>query len=740
MGSSTTPNAVPVFLSNTLPQICHSLLALDISANFLGFLPPVLAICTNLEELNVASNPLRVLPVFLADLINLRVFIADSTGIVTLPDAMADLDKLHTISIRRNKLHALPSWLCMLPALQTLYVDNNPFQGPWKALVEPLLSKTSTTTMDPPSIRVLPLAAARGPNCNTDDASDSGPVSTPHSLLVQTPEDEDQTITPDRAPHLGQAVTSPLPVSPQPPRTLSRTRTTPNRTYFEQTRANSGSTKHQLQNPPPITLQQNEHLTRPELRKMKSAGDLRKGKLMTAHNEEAEMPPLSAKTSIATSQSSTNLAMNSVPSPALSPNTKRYGSLGPASSIGSPIPRPNANVLRSQLSQSLWEKPSESAVDTSSAYSRTSLVSSSTTSPQPPSVPTRVVSDSKASHRSRPSKDGKEKNSRWGFLKKMSMGKMKVEPVPPLPPNSHPNVRPTILAGASPIPDRFSRTPQLDVRLSTSGSLDAILPPSTPPQPLQTPSLVRRQLSTDLLRGMPSIATTSTLVSASTFGSSIPASVSLAPPATSAPTSRTGKRRSFLPIDAPTNGGLNIPIPDNLKFMPDITAMGEASEDATLTVDARVSTPSPIMDPEQYQRKEEERAREAYTRALRSVMAYLKDMNDLSLSSSQQLNPLSMYGQAPDEMMTRSRRMTTTSVADNLREVSIALSGTTIAPSTTTKDGTGQLRPVETIVGLRSGSSSQTMSVVTTDSNSSQERKYKDDKGKRAMVIKEILL
>jgi len=498
--------------------------------------------------------------------------------------------------------------------------------------------------------------------------------------------------------------------------------------------------KYQL-NPPPMTLQQTEHLIRPELRKMKSAGDLRKGKLITVHNGEPEMPPLSAKTSIATSQSSTNLAVNSIPSPALSPNTKRYGSLGPASSLGSPIPRSNANVLRSQLSQSLWEKPSESAIDTSSAYSRTSLVSSPTTSPQPPSVPIRVISDGKASHRSRPSKDGKEKNSRWGFLKKMSMGKMKIEPVPPLPPNSRPNVRPMISAGASPIPDRFSRTPQLDVRLSTSGSLDAILPPSTPPQPLQTPSLLRRQLSTDLLRGMPSIASTNTLVSTSTFGSSIPASVSLAPPATSVPTSRTGKRRSFLPIDAPTSGGLNIPIPDNLKTMPDITATGEASEDATLTVDARVSTPSPIIDPEQYQRKEEERTREAYMRALRSVMAYLKDMNDLSLSpSQQQLNPLSTYGQAPDEIMTRARRMTTTSVADNLREVSIALSGTTIAPSTTTKDGTGQLRPVETIVGLRSGSSSQTMSVVTTDSNSSQERKYKDDKGKRAMVIKEILL
>lgn len=744
MGSSTTPNAVPTFLSNTLPQICHSLLALDISANFLGFLPPVLAICTNLEELNVASNPLRVLPVFLADLTNLRVFIADSTGIATLPDAMIDLDKLHTISIRRNKLHALPSWLCMMPALQTLCVDNNPFQGPWKALVEPLLAKIPMISMNPPSTPVSPLPAARNSNCDTDneDTSDLGPVSTFQEPFVQIPEDEDQTITPDRAPHLGRAVTSPLPAGPQPLRTLSRTRTTPNRTYFEQTRAYSGSAdvgQCQLQGPPPKPLQQREYLVRPELRKMKSAGDLRRGKLTTAHNEEAPTPPLSAKASIATSQSSTNLAMNNPLLPALSPNTKRYGSLGPASSLGSPIPRSNTNVLRSQLSQSLWEKPSKSAIDTSDAYSRTSLVSSSTISPQPlsvPNLPIRDINDGKGSHRSRPSK---EKNSRWGFLKKMSMGKMKVEPVPPLPPNPRSNIRPTISAGASPIPDRFSRTPQLDVRFSTSGSLDGILPPSTPLQPLQTSALLRRQLSTDLLRGTPSIASANTLVSTNTYGSSTTASVSLAPPATSALTSRAGKRRSFLPIDAPTNGGLNIPIPDNFKLMPGVTATGEASEDATLMVDARVSTPSPIIDPEQYQRKEEERAKEAYMRALRSVMAYLKDMNDLS-PSHQQLNPLSMYGQASGEIMARIRRPTTTSVADNLREVSIALSGTTIAPSTMTKDGMGQLRPAETIVGLRSGSSSQTMSVATTDSNGSGERKYKDDKGKRAMVIKEILL
>jgi hypothetical protein len=285
------------------------------------------------------------------------------------------------------------------------------------------------------------------------------------------------------------------------------------------------------------------------------------------------------------------------------------------------------------------------------------------------------------------------------------------------------------------MPERFSRTPQIDLRFSTSGSLEAILPPLTPPQPHKTQPLLQRRPSSDLLKGTPSIASTNTLVSTNTIASSTTASNSLlAPPSQ---TSRAGKRRSFLPIDSPGPGGLNIPIPDNSKFMPGVTATGDASEDAA--AEARVVTPSPTtIDPEQYQRREEERAREAYMRALRSVMAYLKDMNDLSVSQQQQQNPLSMYGQAPEEATARPRRPTT-SVADNLREVSLALSGTTMAPSTT--DSAGQLRPAETIVGLRSGASSQTMSVATTDSNgSSEERKYKDDKGKRTMVIKEILL
>jgi hypothetical protein len=111
-------------------------------------------------------------------------------------------------------------------------------------------------------------------------------------------------------------------------------------------------------------------------------------------------------------------------------------------------------------------------------------------------------------------------------------------------------------------------------------------------------------------------------------------------------------------------------------------------------------------------------------------MAYLKDMNDLS--HAQQSNPLSMYGTSSDETAhPRSRRPTVVEP----REGSMGSSG-----GSTTECST-QLRSAESIAGMRSGTSSQTLSVVTTDSSGSQEeRKFKDDKGKRAMVIREIVV
>lgn len=116
-------------------------------------------------------------------------------------------------------------------------------------------------------------------------------------------------------------------------------------------------------------------------------------------------------------------------------------------------------------------------------------------------------------------------------------------------------------------------------------------------------------------------------------------------------------------------------------------------------------------------------------RALRSVMAYLKDMNDLAMS--QQPNPVSMYGHPddPSPIAIRSRRPTMVE-----REPS-TVSSSTSDPSSS------HLRSPESIMALRSGVSSQTLSVATTDSSSSvEERKYKDNKEKRSKIVQEIVV
>ncbi|GJJ09745.1 hypothetical protein Clacol_003969 [Clathrus columnatus] len=148
--TSATPSLIPSLLTQTLPNIAHTLLALDISGNFLPALPPVLVQCTQLTELNIANNPLRALPVWLVNLEGLRVLIADATGISTLPSELAALKALSVLSIRRNKMMSLPSWLSFLPALEQLEVEGNPFQGPWKALLAPLITSRQSVLPSTP--------------------------------------------------------------------------------------------------------------------------------------------------------------------------------------------------------------------------------------------------------------------------------------------------------------------------------------------------------------------------------------------------------------------------------------------------------------------------------------------------------------------------------------------------------------------------------------------------------------
>ena len=125
--------------------------------------------------------------------------------------------------------------------------------------------------------------------------------------------------------------------------------------------------------------------------------------------------------------------------------------------------------------------------------------------------------------------------------------------------------------------------------------------------------------------------------------------------------------------------------------------------------------------------------RDASARALRAVMAYLKDMNDLNQSSAPP--PVTHPTSTSDEgvgLGTRSRRPT---VVESGRGISdSAVTQTQLLASF------GQLRSTETVAGVRNSNPTQTLSTVTTDSNGSgEERKYKDDKAKRAMVVREIV-
>lgn len=731
IGSSNTPNALPAFLTSAIPPISTTLLALDISANFLVALPPVLQACVCLEELNIASNPLRALPVFLAGLTSLRVLIADATGLSTLPTALSSLEKLHTLSIRRNKMNSLPSWLCLLPTLETLLVDGNPFQGPWKALVEPLLAKVPMSPLYPPSTPIFPLPSASvssmqstNTSTSTEDAEATNQTQQERNIAQAVNEEED-TIMPSRAPPIARSVTSP-PSAPQDGQispSLSRTRTTPNRAYFDKYRAPSKSVVggNGQATPGSSGNQQGER----ELRKMKSAGELRRNAGLSRGTSTIDpatsSPQRPALSHYATSASSSNLlaTMSSHDSQEL---PKRFASLGVSSALS-----PESMRKRPAIDPTLWSgTPGEQGVK------------------ELPSVPiddapgalrqmgsqlSRRDRESHYNEEAAPARAKEEtKSTRWGFLKKMSMGKMRGDPSPParpsttarprLPSQSRPTIMERSVSASVTDSVRNSSFPQIDVRISTTGLM------------LHAEGTLSRQPSQELLKSPPpptipevSINPSDTLtVEIPKSPTPVPSSPGLLGPPV--PTGRAAKRRSFLPIEMNP-----IPIPAATTFVPGVTATNGVDENE----EGPRQAPSPVQmaSMEQIQRREEEKAREARTRALRSVMAYLRDMHDLGLT---QINTTSVYGGTPDAPGVRSRRPT---VVDNGR-----LNSDSSVASISSIASSSQLRSIESRNALRSGNSTQTISVATTDSSGSgggEERKYKDDKAGRARRVREIV-
>ncbi len=291
------------------------------------------------------------------------------------------------------------------------------------------------------------------------------------------------------------------------PKPLVRTRTTPNRAYFNEVRAKASpapDSRAQFQQQPVGRNQDDVAGDTHEIRKMKSAGDLRRQKYggPGAVSPENELPPHPPLMHYATSLSSSNLLNMAPPvaagSSAVPGYPKRFASLGPSSHLsgaGGP-PRAPPNAARPQLSQSMWSSTAAPGPIAMSASMMEPDRSSSYTAAR--------VQKSESYDNGKPARTAasREKSSRWGFLKKMSMGKIKPEtPSPPGPsPSGSPN--PTRIARAHTAGpgranlERVSETPQIDLRLSSTGMLDALPSLAAPPSPSAPP---RMQLNSEAM-------------------------------------------------------------------------------------------------------------------------------------------------------------------------------------------------------------------------------------------------
>ncbi|KAI7963521.1 hypothetical protein MJO29_003948 [Puccinia striiformis f. sp. tritici] len=152
LAKNYSPFLIGALLSSRLSTIAATLVVLDISECGLTSLPSAIAHCEVLEELNVSGNVLASgeLPVFLSNLTALKVLASDRCGLYQIAHPYNGLLHLRDWSVRYNHLRCLPSWLCLLPRLEILLVDGNEFEPPWLELVEPLLSANIYARAEPP--------------------------------------------------------------------------------------------------------------------------------------------------------------------------------------------------------------------------------------------------------------------------------------------------------------------------------------------------------------------------------------------------------------------------------------------------------------------------------------------------------------------------------------------------------------------------------------------------------------
>ncbi|CAE6405626.1 unnamed protein product [Rhizoctonia solani] len=746
LASSPTPALLPAFLAQVLPQISTSLLCLDISDNDLGALPPALTSCTNLEELNVSSNPLRNLPSSLGALVSLRVLIADACELQSLPSQLINLGALHSLSVRSNRLVMLPVWMCAMPGLEVLKIEGNTFAGPWKSLVEPLLPRDTSHTPPPSTNGVYSAARAANSLPLLSTTANASPVLLNRPATAQRSySQQPQALDPRWS---GPAFTtsplpSPYPTSSSAPHSPPRSALSPPPAHVLMSPPPATGLAHlqlPVHSPPSTTAKLNMHLgalapTPRKKKKRAGGGSISGSEIMTdaesevestswpsgprrmksadelrrMGNPEDEAPPPSAPILS---------AAPTLPEPQQG-QVKRYMSLGVRSSPS----RPDARQMWAGGSARNSTVGSGSRNSTGgprgSRYSATGLqgqrLEEDQASPDVsyefgamgggseedgrPSI-ARAASDERVGQRysgvedayahakaSGATPEEQRRKGRWGFLKKVSMGRLR----------SHSNA------------ERLGRMPAAQI-----GNMPAMPMPtrphtqSHPSQPIAAPSAPVPPQVNVTSAGSPASSVLTARVMASKRSqeglNGFPSPGLLQP--VSSPSLPRAKRRSFLPFDTPPL--LNIPIPAE-PFMTNVVALGESeAEDEALVAE------------EAQRRADEEAARQHL--ALRGVMNYLRDMADLEGGIGAGLVP------SPRN----SRRPPLTQYMDGRTKSDGSYASSTSTPP--------MLRSAPSTASLRGGQDS----VNTTDSSGSygqfaEDRKYKDDKGRRVAIVREII-
>ncbi|CAE6450941.1 unnamed protein product [Rhizoctonia solani] len=731
LGNSPNPSNVPTFLAQVLPQISTTLLCLDISNNELGSLPPALSSCTQLEELNVSHNPLRSLPSSLGALVSLRVLIADSCDLQSLPSQLVNLGALHSLSVRSNRLVMLPVWMCAMPGLEVLKIEGNTFAGPWKNLVEPLLPRDANYTPPPNHVYTAARAANSLPLLSTTTTSNNGsmlasPISLGRPGGVQrsySQQPQPSSAIDPRWSANTSPIPSPYPTSNSAPHSPPRSALSPPAVMMSPPPA-TGLAHLQLpiQSPPTTAAKLNMHLgalaPAPRRKKKRAGGGSISGSEIMTTDAESEVE---ASTSWASAprrmKSADELRRMGNPehegappsAPILSsPPTlpepqqaqvKRYMSLGVR---GSPSNRPDARQMWAGGSarNSTASASRNSTGPRGSRYSATGLqgqkVEEDEVSPDvsyefgaaggeddhPPSI-ARAASDERVGQRYSGVEDAyahvkasgalpeeQRRKGRWGFLKKVSMGRLR----------SHSNS------------ERLGRT----LPPAQLGSMPAV---PTRPQAIPPPAPPRVDVTS---AGSPASSVLTARVLQENLNGGAPSPGLLQP--IPSPVPPRAKRRSFLPFDTPPT--LNIPIPSGEPFMPNVVALGEGEAPEADAVAAE----------EAQRRADEEAARQQL--ALRGIMSYLRDMADLEGGMGAGL--------------VASRRPPLTQYMDGRTKSDGSYASSTSTPP--------MLRSAPSTASLRGGQDS----VNTTDSSGSygqfaEDRKYKDDKGRRVAIVREII-